>query len=154
MKNTTYIEKCIELDAVTYILITTKGYFSLYDEKIAFCLKRGVLLSLKISDFDWKRVFFIVQNPRKGGLFQTWVRAWYTLWSKVGGGGGSLPPVIPHLSTSVGSCLPYMVFVVAKVIDLQVQLKTKKLKSWEDIFCFVFMCGQNRKIAEYHNTIM
>ena len=33
MKNTTYIEKCIEFDAVTYILTITKGYFSLYDEK-------------------------------------------------------------------------------------------------------------------------
>ena len=88
MKNSTYIEKCIEFDAVTYTLIITKGYFSLYDEKIAFCLKRGVLLSLKISDFDWKRVGFFVQNPQKGGVFQTWVRAWYTLWSEVGGGRG------------------------------------------------------------------
>ena len=32
--------------------------------------------------------------------------------------------------------------------------KGKKWKSWEDIFCFVFMCGQNPKIAEYHNSIM
>ena len=48
MKNTTYTEKGIEFDTVTHILTITKGYFSLYDEKIAFCLKRGVLLSLKI----------------------------------------------------------------------------------------------------------
>ena len=32
--------------------------------------------------------------------------------------------------------------------------KGKKWKSWEDIFCFVFMCGQNPKIAEYHNSNM
>ena len=32
--------------------------------------------------------------------------------------------------------------------------KGKKWKSWEYIFCFVFMCGQNPKIAEYHNSIM
>ena len=38
MKNTTSIEKCLEVHAVTYILTITKGYFSLYYEKIAFCL--------------------------------------------------------------------------------------------------------------------
>ena len=47
MKNMTYIEKCLEFDAVTYILTITKRYLSIYDEKIydekiAFCLKRGV----------------------------------------------------------------------------------------------------------------
>ena len=43
-----------------------KGYFVLYNEnKIAFALKRGVLLGLKISDFGWKRGVFLAQNPRK-----------------------------------------------------------------------------------------
>ena len=70
MENTTHIEKCIEFDAVTYILTITKGYFSLYDEKIAFCLKRGVLLSLKISDFDWKRGVFSSKIREKGVFFK------------------------------------------------------------------------------------
>ena len=30
-----------------------------------------------------KGVFFFVQNLQKGGVFQTWVRAWYTLWLRV-----------------------------------------------------------------------
>ena len=54
--------------------------------KHAFYLKRGVLLALKISDFGWKRGVF-VKNPRTGGVFQIWVRAWYTLWSGDGGRG-------------------------------------------------------------------
>ena len=60
MKNTTYIEKCLEFDACTCILtfakkgtvayITKKkGYCSLYYEKKSrFAYKRGVLLGLKI----------------------------------------------------------------------------------------------------------
>ena len=31
--------------------------------------------------------FFFVQYPRKGGVFQTWVRAWYTRWLGMGGPG-------------------------------------------------------------------
>ena len=72
VKYTTYIEKCIELDAVTYILTITKGYFSLCYEKIVFCLKRGVLLSLKISDFGWKRTFLSSKNSEKGVFFKLW----------------------------------------------------------------------------------
>ena len=54
--------------------------------KSRFVLKRGVLLDLKISDFGWKGGVFLVQNPRKGGIFLAWVRAWYTFWSSVGAG--------------------------------------------------------------------
>ena len=117
-------------------------------------LKKGCFIKPQNQRFRLKKGFFLSSKIREKGVF---FKLGYERGIRFGrklGGGGSLPPVIPHLSTSVGSCLPYMVFVVAKVIDLQVQLKTKKLKSWEDIFCFVFMCGQNRKIAEYHNTIM
>ena len=39
-------------------------------------------------------VMFFVQTPRKWGVFQTWVRAWYTLWSGVD---GNLPTVLAHL---------------------------------------------------------
>ena len=39
-----------------------------------------------------KGVFFFIQNLRKGGVFQTWVRTWYALllggWGGGGGGGG------------------------------------------------------------------
>ena len=44
-----------------------------------------MLLGLKISDFGWKKGV-IFQNPRKGGVFQTCVRALYTLCSGVGAG--------------------------------------------------------------------
>ena len=41
MKNTTFIEKCLEFDAVTYILTFTKEYFSLYYEtKSCFAKKK------------------------------------------------------------------------------------------------------------------
>ena len=67
-----------------------KGYFSLYYEKIVFAKKSGVVLGLKISDFGWKRgVFFRPKSAKKGDVFQTWVRAWYTLWSGVGWTGTS-----------------------------------------------------------------
>ena len=38
-----------------YYHFHTKGHCSLCYDKIAFRLKRGVLLGLKVSDFDWKR---------------------------------------------------------------------------------------------------
>ena len=48
--------------------------------KLRFTLKMGVLLDLEISDCVWK--WGLVQNPRKWGVFQAWVRAWYafTWW--------------------------------------------------------------------------
>ena len=52
--------------------------------KSRFALKRGVLLDLKISNLGGKRDIFLAQNPRKGGIFQGWVQAWYTFWSEVG----------------------------------------------------------------------
>ena len=68
MKNMTYIEKCIEFDAVTYILTITKRYFSLYDEKIAFCFKKkGCFIEPQSQRFRLKKGCFFVQNPRKGG---------------------------------------------------------------------------------------
>ena len=73
-----YIEKCLEFDTV--IPNSQKGQAILYNEKgNAFCLKGGVLLGLKISDFGWKRGVFFIQNPRRGGVFQTWGQAWYAL---------------------------------------------------------------------------
>ena len=62
-----------------FILLSQNGYVILYNEiEIAFCFKKAVLLDLKIRDFSWKRGVFLAQNPRKGGNFQAWVRAWYT----------------------------------------------------------------------------
>ena len=85
MKNTTYIEKCIEFDAVTYILTITKGYFSLYDEKNRVLLKKGCFIEPQNQRFRLKKgCFFSSKIRQKGGVFQTWVRAWYTLWSGVG----------------------------------------------------------------------
>ena len=65
--------------------LSRKGTSAYMTKQIPFCLKRGVLFSLKTSDFDWKSGVFY-PNPRKGGVFQTWVLAWYTLWSGVGAG--------------------------------------------------------------------
>ena len=53
--------------------------------KSRFALKRGVLLDLKISDFGWKGGVFLAQNPRKGGVFQAWVRI--VIYVLVGNGG-------------------------------------------------------------------
>ena len=45
MKNTTYIEKCLEFDAVTYILtFTKKGTLAYITKKISFCLKKGCFI--------------------------------------------------------------------------------------------------------------
>ena len=56
MKNITYIEKSLEFDTV--ILIFTKGYSILYNEK------GGVLLGLKISDVGWKVFFFRPESAK------------------------------------------------------------------------------------------
>ena len=53
----------------------TKNILSYITRSIAFCLKRGVLLDSKISNFSWKRGVFFIQNPRKGCVFQSWMRA-------------------------------------------------------------------------------
>ena len=87
MKNTMYTDKKLQL-----ISLSQKGKLSYFynENKIAFFLKKkggGVLLDLKISDFGRKFGVFLAQNPRKGGMFQAWVRAWYTFWSGVGGRG-------------------------------------------------------------------
>ena len=50
--------------------LSQKGYCSLYYEKIVFCLKRGVLLGLKISDFGWKRGDFFTKIREKGVFFK------------------------------------------------------------------------------------
>ena len=68
MKNTTYIEKFIEFDAVTYIFTITKGYFSLYHEKIAFCFKKGCFIEPQNQWFRLKKGCFSAQIPRKGGV--------------------------------------------------------------------------------------
>ena len=67
MKNTMY------LILMQLFSLSQKGYFILYDEKIRICLKKGVLLCLKINDFGWK--FFSPKFREKWGVFQTWVGA-------------------------------------------------------------------------------
>ena len=55
----------------TINLAFTKGYFILYNEnKITFCFKKGFLLDLKISDFDWKRGVFSQRIREKGVFFK------------------------------------------------------------------------------------
>ena len=85
MKNTTYIEKCLEYDVVTYILTFTKRVlYLIFRKKIAFWIKKRCFIGHQNQRFRLKKGCFFFQNPRKGGVFQTWVRAWYTLWSGVG----------------------------------------------------------------------
>ena len=77
-KNTAVIEKCLSL--IQLFSLSKKDILSYITKKTNFALKRvwgcgGVLLGLKNSGFDWKGGVFFVQNPRKGGIFQTWVRA-------------------------------------------------------------------------------
>ena len=89
MKNTTYIEKCLEFDAVTYILtFMKKGYCSLYCEKIAFCLKRGVILGASKSAISVeKRVFFRPKSAKRR-CFST--KSWGVREFGGGGGGGGI----------------------------------------------------------------
>ena len=47
-------------------------------------LRQPILLS---NVWLEKGCCFFVQNPRKGGVFQAWVRGWFTFWSGVGVGG-------------------------------------------------------------------
>ena len=46
-------------------------------------LKKGCFIGPQNQRFRLKKAgyFFFVITPRKGGVLQTWVRAWYTLWS-------------------------------------------------------------------------
>ena len=72
----------------TINLAFTKGYFILYNEnKITFCFKKGCFIGPQNQRFRLKKGCFLAQNPRKGGIFQAWVRVWYTFWSRVGGPG-------------------------------------------------------------------
>ena len=88
------------------------GTLSYITKRNAFCLKRVVLLGLKSAisvekGWGFLGVFF-VQNPRKGGVLQTWARAWLTLWSgmcvcvSVWGGHRHLPRV----GVNYHQCLP------------------------------------------------
>ena len=91
MKITTYIKKCHKFDAVTYILTFTKNGTVAYITKTnRVLLKRGCFIGPQNQRFRLKKGCFVVRNPWKGGVFETWVRAWYTLWSGVGGGISSL----------------------------------------------------------------
>ena len=69
MKNTTYIETCIEFDAVTYILTITKGYYSLYDEKNRVLFKKGCFIEPQNQPFRLKKFFFFFGG---GGRLQTY----------------------------------------------------------------------------------
>ena len=80
MKNTTYI------DVIAYIPTFTKRVLYLTLRKNRVLLKKGCFIGRQNQRFRSKKGCFYLQNPRKGGVFQTWVRACYTLWSGVGGG--------------------------------------------------------------------
>ena len=67
MKNMTYIEKCLEFDAVTYILTFTKNDTLTYITKKSRLFKKGVFYWASKSEISVEKgVFFFVQNPRKG----------------------------------------------------------------------------------------
>ena len=71
MKNTTYIEKCLEFDVVTYILTFTKRVLSLILLKNRLLLKKGCFIGRQNQRFCLKKAcFFFVQNPRKGVFFK------------------------------------------------------------------------------------
>ena len=70
MKNTTYIEKCNEFDAVTYILTITKGYFSLYEETNPVLLKKGCFIEPQNQRFRLKKWCFFIQIREKGVFFK------------------------------------------------------------------------------------
>ena len=55
--------------------------------KSCFCFKKGRFIGPQNQRFQLKKGVFLAQNPRKGGTFQAWVRAWYTFWSGVEGPG-------------------------------------------------------------------
>ena len=64
--------------------LSQKGYFILYNEnKIVFCFKEGYFIGPQNQRLRLKKGCFFAQDPRKGGIFQAWVRAWYTFWSGV-----------------------------------------------------------------------
>ena len=65
MKNTTYLENVFSLMQWHIFSLSQIGYFSLYHEKIAFCLKRGVFLGLEIGWF-----FFSYEIREKGVFFK------------------------------------------------------------------------------------
>ena len=67
MKNTTYIETCLEFDTVIHF--HKKGTVSYTTKKKALCLKRGCFIGPQNQRFCLKKGCFFVQNPRKGGVF-------------------------------------------------------------------------------------
>ena len=90
MKNTMYMEKCLQFDTVILTFIK----FLSYSKKRVLLWKRGVYLGLKISDCGWKRgVYYSSKIREKGVFFRTLVRAWYTLWSALSGWPGICMPI-------------------------------------------------------------
>ena len=100
MKNTTYIEKCLEFDVFTYILTFTKGVLYPTLRKNRVLLEKGVFYWASKSEKGW--VFF-VQNPRKRGCFSKLGTSMvYTLVRSRGAGLG-YSCVTPQRSSSWGS---------------------------------------------------
>ena len=63
------------------ISLSQKGTLSyIMKIKSRFALNRCVLLDPKISDFGWERGVFLVQNPRRGGVFLAWCTFWEEVW--------------------------------------------------------------------------
>ena len=102
MKNTKYIEKYVEFDAVTYILtFTKKGNVAYITKKSRFAWKRGVLLGSKISDFGWKGgVFFRPKSAKRGCFSNLGTSVVCTLVGR-GGGGGYVNDVLKVIVCSV-----------------------------------------------------
>ena len=67
MKNTTYIEKCLEFDVVTYILTFTKRILYLTLRKNRVLLKKGVFYwASKSAILLEKGVFFRPKSAKRG----------------------------------------------------------------------------------------
>ena len=77
-------KKCL----IQLISLSQEGYFILYNEnKIAFCFKKECFIGPQHRRFRLKKGCFSRPESAKRGIFQAWVRAWYTFWSGVGGAG-------------------------------------------------------------------
>ena len=57
------------LSFIKLFSFSQKGYFIIYNEKNAFCSKRGCFIGPQNQRFRLKKGWFFVQNPRKGGVF-------------------------------------------------------------------------------------
>ena len=87
MKNTTYIEKCLEFDVVTYILIFTKRVHYLTLRKNRVLLKKGCFIERQNQRFRLKKgCFFRPKSAKRGYFFNLGTSVVYALVGSRGAG--------------------------------------------------------------------